>query len=207
MKNFKFTIITPSIGRTTLIETIESIQSQNYPEYEHLIVFDGEPRWQSPEMVQKINEFLKDPHIKMFGTQQTKNFGNFQRQKGNEESSGDYTTYLDDDDKHINLSLFKLNEQLNIKESDFLVFPALRFGEVFYNKPPGLGVTMSCQYVHKRIINGKLIKWLENSEDPSIDQYTLDGRFVEYLRDSFGVDYLDGEPLSEVNFKSVGKML
>lgn len=199
MNNVKFTIITPSIGRSTLAKTIESIRMQDYDNYEHIIVFDGfhvEFDW---------SVLNYDPHIKIIFTAQTKNFGNFQRRIATNYATGDYIMYLDDDDIYLP-DAFKTIADF-IEQNDyptFGVYPCLRFGQIFFNDPPNICQTVSCQYFHKRVDNnGNLIRWLE---DDFTGSYLLDGQFVNYLRDNYGYVLLNCKPLTQVDYISSGEM-
>lgn len=203
MDSVKFSIITPSIGRTTIIKTIESIRSQGYENFEHIIVADGDDAYQRLKIL--LDPYKDDLRIKLYSTEQTKNFGNYQRRVASEYVTGNYVMYLDDDDWYLGNAFHKIANFIIANDKPFFgIYPCLRASSIFFNQPPGSCMTVSCQYFHRSIDeNGERIKWLEDDYSRS---YLLDGAFVDYLRERFGFVALHCEPLVQVDYASSGSM-
>jgi len=140
-----FSIITPTIGRSTLLKTCESINDQTCKDWEHLVIFDG------PE--QEVEVFKKIEHPQRRIIFSGKNFGDYGhsiRFFAWELALYPYLMYIDDDDYYHTRCLEVLKSNLN-PDANFTFFPCRRFGEKFLHIPPGNGVTVSCQYVHKKL--------------------------------------------------------
>lgn len=214
----KFTVITPSIGRKTLVNTIQSILDNiGSQEVEHIVVADGiDARIRVYSLIEELRNQKYDfgnstvkywMHI--FSTAQTKDSGNSQRHFANFLSTGEYTMYIDDDDIYINNTFDELAKQLeNYKYPNFAVFPALRMGQRFFRDPPELCHTVSCQHTHKTVIETPDGNYrpLWQVEPPG-HAYTADGVFVNMMRDKLGYTMLNTEKeLVKVDLISVGKL-
>lgn len=123
----RFSILTPTLNRPSLEACIESVKSQTFKDWEHIIEVD-EPR---------IN-----------------NFGNTPRHRAWTRATGDYVLYLDDDNflahpralSDVDCFLMSCNDP------DWAIFPILRHGHRFFNDPPGLCRTDTANMVIKREI-------------------------------------------------------
>lgn len=177
MIDIKFTIITPTLIRNSLLRTCESIDEQTYTNYEHIIIVDLDAL--SKDDIKVIDNIrLKNRQI-IYLNKCHNDFGNTPRNIAGRKATGDYIMYLDDDDYHINDTMTELNKKiLELNElPDFAVFRCTRFNNEFTNFPPAICMTTSCQYIHKSIINGKVILW------PTGDKgYLSDGLFIESLK-------------------------
>ena len=91
----KVSILTITYNRADLIHRcIESVQSQTFQDYEHIIA-DGGSSDNTEEVVLSYN----DPHIKYIKLQ---NKGpEFQMREAFKLSTGQYITFLDDDDEYL----------------------------------------------------------------------------------------------------------
>lgn len=190
-KDIFFTIITPTINRTTLIQTCDSIDAQECKEWEHLIISDG----CAVTHISKANEEKRRIVI----TPRTNNYGNSQRHLGSQLAKGKYLLYLDDDDYYITpKALVRIkNHIVRSNHPPFGVFPALRLNQRFFHIPPGASRTVSCQFF---VSYGH--KWTEveaNDQD-----YGVDGRYIQSLVDQYGASILECEELVEVNRISKG---
>lgn len=123
----RFSIITPTLNRPSLEACIESVKSQTFKDFEHIIEVD-EPR--------------------------TNNFGNTPRHRAWTRATGDYVLYLDDDNtlahdralSDIDICLMSCNEP------DWAIFPIIRFGHRFFSDNPGVCHTDSANMVIRREI-------------------------------------------------------
>lgn len=195
MKKYKkFTIITPTLLRDSLIQTCESVDDSNYPNYQHIIIVDvvGIEEMNkdlgNDEYTKYLNQVFrifkkitnKNRKIIFFHkTVKANDFGNSCRAVAYDEidKDTDYIMYLDDDDFYINNAFNVINDNLSDNNPDMYYFPCLRFGEVFFNEPPGLCMTTSNQWGHKPIINNIEMRWEKDSLE-----YTEDGFFLEFVK-------------------------
>jgi glycosyltransferase involved in cell wall biosynthesis len=122
----KLSIITPTIARPSLARCRESVQSQTFTDWEHIVVVDS-PR--------------------------SNNFGNTPRHNGWREATGDWVFYLDDDNylAHPN-ALRDVAEALEGIQEQWAIFPIMRHGSRFFNDPPGLCMTDTANMVIRREI-------------------------------------------------------
>jgi glycosyltransferase involved in cell wall biosynthesis len=135
----KITIITPTIGRLKLIDTIKSVLEQDYVDIEHLIVSD---------------------------THKYKDYGHSVRMDTVMNATGEYITYQDDDDIYTNSGAISKMVQglLENNKPTFLFFPCMRMGQIFFSDPKTGGLTTSNQYIHKRLDrDGNLIRFTPGS--------------------------------------------
>lgn len=104
----KVSIILPTYNRkNTLIEAIESVLSQTFSDFELIVIDDGSDDGTSDIM----HDFLTDPRVKYL---YQKNKGRSSaRNKGLNEASGEYITFLDSDDVY---KPRKLEAQVNVLE-------------------------------------------------------------------------------------------
>ena len=106
----KFSIITPTIERPSLDRCRESVRTQTYTEWEHIVMVDL-PR--------------------------TNNYGNSPRHNGWKRASGDYCIYLDDDNYFADANALQRVADALVSRPDWAIFPIMRHGLWFFNDPPG----------------------------------------------------------------------
>ncbi|MBK9283207.1 MAG: glycosyltransferase family 2 protein [Sphingobacteriaceae bacterium] len=110
MNNY-FSIIIPTYNRAEIIsQAIESVLNQNYQNWELIIIDDG-----SHDHTKKIVNSFLDKRIKYFYQENKERSA--ARNKGIEMAAGNYTCFLDSDDKYVQDYLTNLNSFL-IKESN-----------------------------------------------------------------------------------------
>lgn len=118
--NYKVSIIVPTIGRETIVETIESIINQTYKNIE-IIVSDDTVEMKAKPLIEK---YLAIPELDIKYTVNTKYehgpAGN--KNNGLDNASGDLITILDDDDYLISNDVISKSVELFYKlELDILV--------------------------------------------------------------------------------------
>jgi glycosyltransferase involved in cell wall biosynthesis len=203
----KFSIITPTIGRSTLQKTIESIDSQSFKDLEHIIIYDGGDDFTFKELFNKYN----NNNRKVINSIEKKgDFANYNRGYACDFASGEYITYIDDDDWYINDTFAKLNDALNLynsigKDPTFVFYPCLRLGQRFLNLPPARCMTVSCQYIHKRIKDGHPIKFASHLNG-QVGGYIADGEWIETMANTYDYMVYDNECLVQVDFVSGGQV-
>ena len=108
----KVSVIIPSYNRFEfLLEAIESVKIQKYPNFEIIVINDGSTQKEYykhsfPDYVKIINLKQNQKEIHGFGPGSIRNFGT-------NEANGDYLAFLDDDD-------IWLENKLNIQISEML---------------------------------------------------------------------------------------
>lgn len=163
----KFSIITPTILRPSLVACIESVTRQTHQDWEHLIRIDRNadaPSLPSADE-RRIYSLCMDEHH---------NFGNTCRHDVWVHATGDYLVMLDDDNVLAYPDVLRdLATALEFMAfPDWAIFPIMRHGHRFFNDPPGLCMTDTANVVVKREIG----RW------PDMPDYTADGHWVEALK-------------------------
>ena len=163
----KFSIITPTLQRESLKKCCESVNSQTYKDWEHIVMVDADafnvdlikPLCRPDRMILKCDH----PH---------RNFGNTCRHNAWAYATGDYVLYLDDDnwlaDNEILAGIAVL---LSTCTDPWFLFPILRHGQVFYTDPPRLCHADTANIVVSR----KIGRW------PDGPEYTMDGIWIDGL--------------------------
>lgn len=176
----KFSIITPTLLRKSLLRTCKSIDDQSYYNYEHLVMVDLPTNEIISEERAILREINKNPRRRItYLNKRHNDFGNTPRNIACKSATGTYIMYLDDDDFYINNTLQEIYNQLQLldRHPDMAVFRCIRKNSEFTNWPPAVCKTVSCQWMHKRNIDGKEIAW------PTHDKgYFSDGNFLESVK-------------------------
>lgn len=99
--NSKVSIIIPTYKRSDRINrAIDSVLSQEYKNFELIVVDDNDPSDIERKLTEEaVNEYLSLPYFKYIQHDRNKN-GSAARNTGIKASSGDYITFLDDDDEY-----------------------------------------------------------------------------------------------------------
>ena len=92
--NPKVSVIIPTIGRESLIRTLESVLNQTYQNLEIIITDDTEEGKAKP----LIERYLTDPRIKYVINTKYKHGPSGNKNNGLDNITGDYFTIVDDDD-------------------------------------------------------------------------------------------------------------
>ena len=169
--NLKFTIMTPTIERDCLAKCCQSVNTQTYENFEHLVIIDGD---KINIDVNKAPFFHPNRRFLVTGKKHH-DVGNHARNMAYDQVKGDYIMYLDDDNYFMHdFVLDTLSKKIN--DADWGVYPILWDGKWFYNNPPGLKKTDVSQIIHKPVIRGQQMKY------PAIQDYDADGKFIEGLK-------------------------
>ena len=150
-----FTIITPTIGRDSLINTCETIDAQTWKEWVHLVVYDG------TEIDLPVFHKIRNNHQRkiLFSGVNINDYGHSLRFLAWDEVRSPYMMYLDDDD-YYDPECLEIIAKMMDKSKDFIFFPVMWHGNPCMFEPPRCGYTVSCQYVHKKIgADGKPIRF------------------------------------------------
>lgn len=193
------TVVTPTILRRQIEDTIKSIDSQTYDNWEHVIIVDD------AECKHDIKETERRRVV--FAGQKYNNYGNTPKYLAwDHVKDGSYIMYMDDDDTYATEQAFELLASYLEANPTFnwAVFPGKRLGVEFFNIPPGAMRTMSNQFIHKKHDDsGDPIRWLKNPENDHF--YHQDGLFVEYMIKNYPYLTIKSPPLVNVDYISRGK--
>lgn len=187
----KFTVITPTILRPTLADTCRSIDTQGYGNWQHIVVVDVPDREIRPEQ-RELLDGLRHPNREfMFCEVAHRNVGNTCKHSAFPRVRGDYLLYLDDDDFYLGEVFQTLNRE--IKDEVWGIFPVERFGQVFFNIPPGKCQTTCNQFFYRPLY-----------PFPDNNNYQADGELIDLLRERHPYLVINCEPLASVPKQSWG---
>lgn len=189
----KFSIITPTIQRESLVKCCESVSTQNWIEWEHLIVVDSQDFNGS-----LFHRIPYDPRRELWKCSiPHNNFGNTCRHQAWEKTTGDYILYLDDDNWLADPDVLKdIAAKLSEMVGMWALFPILRHGSRFFHDPP------RCCFVDtaNAVVSRKIGRW------PDRNEYTLDGIWVEELVSKYPYQaFPDFRPIVVMPKSSEGK--
>lgn len=163
----RFSVITPTLQRESLLRTCASIDSQSHTDWQHVVMIDCDTV--NEDILTKISHPQRlvlqcpSPH---------RNFGNSCRRNAWEHTKGDYVLHTDDDNFLADENIFKdMAHVLKDSEKDWALFPILRHGQWFYTDPP-----RTCHVdTANMVIRREFAQW------PDGPEYTMDGIFCERL--------------------------
>lgn len=188
----RYTIVTPTICRQSLLRLCASIDSQTQSDWEHLIIVDIPHDSLTKDHRQVIASIpSKQNRSCFYCDRKHSNYGHTCRHQIWEHARGDYILYVDDDDYFADRDALKVLDSVT---EPWAVFPVLRHGEVFFNLPPGLSRTGTGMFIHKREIG----RW------PDSNLYEADGAFVEELKQSYRYQVVDTRPVVVLPKNSYG---
>lgn len=202
-KKLTFTIITPTLLRSTLTKACESIHNQDYLNWRHLIVVD-DPVVNLDEFLE-TNQQLLDPRRFWFQCDRAHhNVGNTCRSKMYDRihPKTNYVLYLDDDNYYLDGAFHLLNKALQSLESEWGIFPMIYLGKLFLHSKPRRNYVDTNQIFHKPIVKDNEVRYL------AVDEYFGDGLLVEWLTKLVSPTVLTHlPPLVEMPVKSYGAPL
>lgn len=191
----KFTIITPTVLRETLLRTCRSVDQQSYGEWQHVVMVDR-PEDLLTERQQELLDRVSNPRREVrFCPKPHRDFGNTCRRNGVDYARGDYILYLDDDDYYLPEALEEIHKGIVgvCPPPVWGVFPILRHGQLFFRIPPGHSSTCNNQFFHQPKAGGRDLRYPTRG-------YCADGEFVEMLLREFAYACVNpGRPLAVVD--------
>jgi Glycosyl transferase family 2 len=188
----RYTIITPTICRESLLRLCKSLDAQSYSGWEHLVVIDL-PYSEMSRAQRRILRLMpqRSNRILFHCDRRHNNYGHTCRHQVWDHVQGNYILYLDDDDYFADNDVL---DTLNSVTEPWAVFPILRHGKLFFHLPPGTANTGTGMFIHKKEIG----RW------PDKDDYEADGSFVEELRRQYPYQVVDSRPLVHQPASSCG---
>lgn len=189
MCRMRYSILTPTILRESLLKACESVNMQTSKDWEHLVMVDSEL---STDLLVKIQH----PHRKIIRCPHPhRDYGHGCTHFAWTLARGEYCYRLDDDNELADENVLKDLEQVT---EDWAIFPILRYGQRFFHDPPGNMKTDSGSFMVKR----GSARWPNNSA------YNADGLFVEELVKKFKYRALgDMRPLMVMAASNEGRLL
>lgn len=158
----RYSIITPTILRPSLIRLCQSIDHQTCTDWEHIIMVD----WgEAPDILAQITHPARSIHHCPFPH---RNFGNTCRHNAHPLSKGDYLYYLDDDNY---LADDRALERLLAVTAQLALFPILINGQPFYHDPPKLW----------QVDNANMLRHRDLPPWPAIPLHDADGIYAQEL--------------------------
>lgn len=164
----RYSIVTPSIARSTLPRLCESIDNQNVDSYEHLIIVDIPVNELDDKQLMIIASLSRKNRQVHFCDIRHMHCGNTCRHNMTKRAKGDYIFYIDDDDFLADQHVL---ETLDSITADWAIFPVSTCGRTIYSDPPGMCQTTTGGFLLKR----GLIDW------PDVPNYETDGMIVTEL--------------------------
>jgi glycosyltransferase involved in cell wall biosynthesis len=197
----RYSIITPTLCRPSLIKACESITNQTNQDFEHIVMIDV------PLIINKpardiIESIPKDPRRKFVRCgKQHKDYGNTCRWNAWEYASGTYICYLDDDDFYADDRVLETLEQV---DTLWAIFPTMRWGAHYSVDPPGFDKTGSGMFIHHREIGRYPCKDHCEIHQPFMNSirskyphhdllYAADGLLAQYLYENYPYQNLNHE--------------
>lgn len=171
----KFSIITPTLQRPSLVATCNSINFQSHAKWEHIVIADEEV------LNEELAEQVIHPQRLFFPREFERGSGhsaNKVRHEAWQYTDGDYLLYLDDDNRMMGYdSLERVAAELEANgRPQVAFFPIYRLGGIFMPQgKPG------CCHVD----TSNLVVAREIGQWPDIPEYTSDGIFIEALVEKY----------------------
>jgi glycosyltransferase involved in cell wall biosynthesis len=166
----RYSILTPTLVRSTLPRLCESIDTQTCHSWEHIIITDCVI---TPVKQAILDSLKKDPRRKIVECSRKNHacdFGNFARREGYEHATGEYMCQIDDDDLYADNDVLRTLECVT---GVWAIYPVLARGKREHRDPPGIGLTGSAMFIYRRDTG---IKFPDNCD------YSADGQVVEALK-------------------------
>lgn len=128
----KVTVVTATYNRPQVLrEAIESVRSQTYEHWEHIIVSDGRDR-----RVESLVESFSDARIRAFHTSRLPTMGNYQRNVALLYATGELMIFLDDDNIIYPHCLQTMVQGFGSPSVGYVVCP-IRYGDTVKRPGPG----------------------------------------------------------------------
>ena len=142
----RYSIITPTILRPSLVRACKSLDEQTCTDWEHIVMVDSD-RWNGDLLV----PLMRSGRRIIQCAQPHKNFGNTCRHDAWARATGDYILYLDDDCYYADPAVL---EDMKVVTKDWAIFPMSKpwIGGLYFHCPPQCGFTDAGQMLIKRKI-------------------------------------------------------
>lgn len=170
-----FSIITPTLQRDSLVRCCQSIDSQTFYNWQHIVIIDASNINREMSLRIKRDNESDRRWIVNCGIRHN-NYGNSCRNQAWAGALGEWVLFCDDDNylAHDNV-LQDIHDALKDVEEKWAIFPIMRHGHPFFYDPPG------CCYVDtaNMVIRREIAQW------PDGPEYTMDGIFCDKLKEQY----------------------
>lgn len=176
----RYSILTPTILRPSLVRACESINTQTCTDWEHIVIIDG--------VEGEVPKEIEHPQRKIIRCARNHNdYGNTCRYEAWTHLSGDYIYNLDDDNY---LADERVLETLKLVTAPWAIFPInkIDWHGLHFCCPPKRGFTDTGSFIVRRDIG----RWPQVAE---FGAFGADGEFAEYLLARYAVQALLIRPL------------
>jgi hypothetical protein len=190
----KFSIVTATIVRPTLERLCQSIDSQLYQNYEHVIVVDIPFKELTKDQKLRLEDIVRsgDNRVVSFCTKRHMNFGNTCRHLVSSKLKGEYVIIMDDDDHFADNEVL---QTLSTVKAEWCVFPIMRYGSPYLYLPPGSCRTGNAMFMYRRTL----------ADYPDTNIYESDGMLIEELKKKAPFEVLRCRPLTVMEKSNYGK--
>lgn len=186
----RYSILTPTILRGSLLKACESINNQTCTDWEHIVIVDSDLRSDI------LNKITHPQRRIVYCDTQHGDYGHSCRHHAYKYCKGDYIYNLDDDNY---LSDENVLEDLKIVFAAWAVFPILDHDSILYSDPPK----------KLSVDTGSILVRRDIGQWPLDSSYDADGKFIEELVRKHNYQPLgDMRPLMTMpisKFKGLGK--
>lgn len=181
-------IITPTIGRQSLFKLCETLDSQTFQDWKHIIYFDKIA--DDFDLKDFVRKYSDDRRLLIFNKGEPYNdMGNtpriFSDSYVDKSRTSCYIQFMDDDDYYNDSDCLQdiANFTKDSNYPKFIVFPSWRVSFMFFNKPCGHSMTHNNQFIYSTKIDEKY----------GHDGYCADGELIERLKLKAEPVYFDRE--------------
>lgn len=170
MPDYSLCVITPTIGRDTLRDTLQSAALSEYDQW--LVLSDGE----QPAARAIVDEFKDDkPELVYIEVKnQHRNYGNYQRDLGMRLSDKDFFIFMDDDDIFVPDAIDRIRREINGRKPKPVMFRMIHYANhiIWQTQQLAVGNIGGTMFVVPNI-KSRLGKWSDDST------YQSDFMFIE----------------------------
>jgi glycosyltransferase involved in cell wall biosynthesis len=172
----RYSIITPSLGRDTLLRLCQSIDQQSCADWEHIVMIDSAD-------AEHLLYSIRHPQRTVVHCSNTyRDWGNTCRREAWDLSSGEYLLYIDDDNYYADMEVL---ETLLSATQPVVLFPLLHRGSIELPIPIRVGRSDSNALMVKREIG----QW------PAGGGHETDGIFIQQLTSNHSYELLTNRAL------------
>lgn len=158
----RYTIVTPTVLRESLVRCCASVNSQSSTDWEHIVMVDT-------ELSTDILTRIEHPQRRIIRCDRPhRNWGHTCRHNAASFSRGDYLYHLDDDNRLAHDDVLK---EMECVTADWALFPIECHGERFFYDPPE----------RLKVDTGSILLKRGAACWPDLPYYDTDGRFIEQL--------------------------
>jgi len=176
----KFSVVIPTYNRGHLLAlAVQSVLAQTFDSFEIVVSNGG-----STDNTREVVEGFDDPRIKYFESKERLAIGD-NYQKGLDEATGEYITFLSDDDAYVPTLLEQAKQIIDSRKAEIVVYEYCRY---YHSETDDFGMTIPANSL---LIDDSDSTVTEFSRDEALLQILISSGLKEGARDPhFTVPYL-----------------